>query len=199
MVSQKRSNKWAFLIYEDSVVKNYLDALNNMHVPWILSPWHDRDVDKKTGEIKKAHRHGALFFDSFKSYSQVSELISEKLNAPKLVEIIMSPTGMYDYFIHADNPDKTQYDIVDIESGCGFDLPSFLLEQDSNSFLAEIIDLIEENDFTEFQDFVSFARQNNPLLLSLIMNKTYFFAKLLDSRRYKSERNRHNKGGVSDE
>ena len=55
----------------------------------------------------KAHKHGALYFESLKSYSQVSELIKEKLNGPSHVEPIMSPKGMYDYFTHAENPEKT--------------------------------------------------------------------------------------------
>lgn len=91
---EKRSNKWAFIIYKESAPENYYDVLEKMHVPFILSPWHDKDVNKETGEIKKAHKHGALYFDSLKSYSQVSDLISEKINSPKHVEIIMSPKGM---------------------------------------------------------------------------------------------------------
>lgn len=90
------------------------------------SPWHDKDVNRQTGEFKKSHKHGALFFDSLKSYSQVSELLTEKLNTPSHVEIVMSPKGMYDYFIHAENPEKTPYDIEDIESGCGFELDKLL-------------------------------------------------------------------------
>lgn len=76
MIKEKRSNKWAFLIYEESVPSNYLEILESIHVPFILSPWHNKDVNSTTGEIKKSHKHGALFFESLKSYSQVSELIS---------------------------------------------------------------------------------------------------------------------------
>lgn len=86
----------------------------------MLSPWHDKDVNRSTGEFKKAHKHGAFFFDSPKSYTQVSELISNKLNGPAHVEVVMSPKGMYDYFTHAENPEKTPYNIMDIESGAGF-------------------------------------------------------------------------------
>ena len=49
-------------------------------------------------------------------------MVKGVLNGPAHVEVIMSPKGMYDYFTHADNPDKTPYDINDIESGAGFDL-----------------------------------------------------------------------------
>lgn len=184
MAKEKRSNKWAFLLYEESAPENYLDILESLHIPFIISPWHDKDVNKKTGEFKKAHKHGALFFESLKSYSQVSELLTEKLNTPAHVEIIMSPKGMYDYFTHAENPDKTLYDINDIESGCGFDLEKFLTQQNSDEFLSLAIDIIEKYNFTEFTNLIRYARKEDIRLLNLIIDKTYFFAKYLDSRRY---------------
>lgn len=184
MKNEKRSNKWAFLIYQESSPKNYLEILESLRVPFVLSPWHDKDINSETGEIKKSHKHGALYFDSLKSYSQISELISNKLNGPSHVEIVLSPKGMFNYFTHADNPDKTLYNVEDIESGCGFEIEKFLLEQNSDNFMNEVIDIIEENNFTEFEDLVRYARKNNYLLLGLIIERTYFFAKYLDSRRH---------------
>lgn len=141
-------------------------------------------MNKETGELKKAHKHGALSFESLKSYSQVSELLTRHLNTPNHVEVIMSPKGMYDYFIHAESPDKTLYDINDIESGCGFELDKFLTSNNHDKFLSLVIDIIEEHNFTEFNNLVRYARTDSPQLLNLIMDKTYFFAKYLDSRRY---------------
>lgn len=184
MKNEKRSNKWAFLIYQESSPKNYLEILESLRVPFVISPWHDKDINSKTGEIKKAHKHGALYFDSLKSYSQVSELISDKLNGPSHVEIVLSPKGMFNYFTHADNPDKTLYNVEDIESGCGFEIDKFLLEQNFDNFMNEVIDIIEKNNFTEFEALVRYARKNNYLLLGLIIERTYFFAKYLDSRRH---------------
>lgn len=188
MAKDKRSNKWAFLIYQESAPDNYLDVLEEMHIPFVLSPWHDRDVNKETGEFKKAHKHGVLFFESLKSYTQVSELLTEKLNTPSHVEVVMSPKGMYDYFIHAENPDKTLYSIDEIESGCGFELEQFLITNNNEEYLSTVIDIIEEHNFTEFNNLVRYARVENPSLLNLIINKTYFFAKYLDSRRYSDKR-----------
>ena len=184
MAKEQRSNKWAFLIYKESVPENYLDILEELHIPFILSPWHDKDINKETGEFKKAHKHGAFYFDSLKSFSQVSELIKDKLNGPRHVEPVMSPKGMYDYFIHAENPEKTLYNIEDIESGCGFELDKFLIEQNSNLFLETVIDVITDNNFTEFEDLVHYARHKDISLLGLIIERTYFFTKFLDSRRY---------------
>lgn len=184
----KRSNKWAFLLYQDSAPENYLDILESMHIPFILSPWHDKDVNKETGEFKKAHKHGALFFETLKSYSQVSELLKSNLNTPEHVEIVMSPKGMYDYFVHAENPDKTPYDINDIEYGCGFELDKFLLENNQNDFITSVIDVIEEHNFIEFLSLVRYARANDVMLLELIIDKTFFFTKYIDSRRHSEER-----------
>jgi hypothetical protein len=189
MSKEKRSNKWAFLMYKSSAPENYQEVLNEMQVPYILSPWHDKDVDSKTGKLKKAHKHGALFFESLKSYSQVSELISEKLKGPSHVEVVMSPKGMYDYFIHAENQEKTAYDIKDIESGAGFELDKFLVEQNENTFMNDVIDIIEDNNFTEFEELVYYARDNDYNLLTLIVDHTFFFSKYLDSRRNNPKRN----------
>ena len=188
MTKEQRSNKWTFLIYEESAPENYLDVLEDIHVPFVLSPWHNKDVNKETGEVKKSHKHGAFYFSSLKSYSQVSELIKDKLNGPAHVEPVMSPKGMYDYFVHADNPDKTPYDINDIESGCGFELDKFLVQQISDDFTNKVIDTIEENDITEFGELVWYARDNNSALLGLIIERTYFFARYLDSRRHNPKR-----------
>ncbi|HCZ0060483.1 TPA: replication protein [Staphylococcus aureus] len=190
MKKEKRSTKWTFLIYKESAPENYLEILENIHVPFVLSPWHNKDINSATGEIKKSHKHGALFFDSLKSYSQVSELISENLNGPTHVEIVMSPKGMFDYFTHAQNPDKTPYNIDDIEYGAGFDIDNFLLKQNSKAFINEVIDIIETKDFTEIQDLIKYARDNNYLLLNLIVDKTYFFARYLDSRRHHPVKNK---------
>lgn len=183
-MKDQRSNKWTFLMYEESAPPDYIDVLNSIQVPYVLSPWHDKDVNSKTGELKKSHKHGALFFESLKSYSQVSGLISTKLNAPSHVEVVMSPKGMFDYFTHAENPEKSQYDINEIESGAGFELDKFLVEQNSDTFMNDVIDIIEQNDFTEFHDLVTFARKNDYVLLNLIIERTFFFSKYLDSRRY---------------
>ena len=55
MAKEKRSNKWTFLFYKESAPDNYLEILEEMHVPFVLSPWHDKDVNRQTGEFKKSH------------------------------------------------------------------------------------------------------------------------------------------------
>ncbi|MFZ2577073.1 MAG: replication protein, partial [Lactococcus hircilactis] len=184
---EKRSNKWAFLIYKESAPDNYFNVLEELHVPFVLSPWHDEDIDKKTGQVKKSHKHGAFYFDSLKSYTQVSELVADKLHGPAHVEIIMSPKGMYDYFIHAENPEKTLYNIEDIESGCGFDLNKFLTENNPD-LLKQIYEVMRDSQLNEFSDFTDFVAEKHPDLLSFVFDKSYFFKVYLDSKRYNIEK-----------
>lgn len=185
---EQRSNKWAFLLYKESAPEDYLAILDELHVPYMLSPWHDKDVNRSTGEFKKAHKHGALFFESLKSYTQVSDLLTEKLNTPAHVEVVMSPKGMYDYFIHAENPEKTRYNIEDIESGCGFELDKFLAENNPD-LLKQVYEVMRDSGLREFADFTDLIAEQFPDLLLCVFDKSYFFKIYLDSKRYiKTER-----------
>ena len=76
----------------------------------------------------------------------------------------------------------------EIESGCGFELEQFLITNNNEEYLSTVIDIIEERNFTEFNNLVRYARVENPSLLNLIIGKTFFFAKYLDSRRHSSSR-----------
>lgn len=53
-MTTNRSSKWAFLLYEDKPLKNYLDVLEELQILYILSPWHDKDVSKQTKNLSKA-------------------------------------------------------------------------------------------------------------------------------------------------
>ncbi|MQB70027.1 replication protein [Limosilactobacillus reuteri] len=178
-----RSSKWTFLIYKDSTPSNYLEILNNIHVPYMLSPWHDKDIDDKTGKLKKAHRHGVLYFETLKSQSQVIALL-QPLNGPEYIEIVHSTVGIYDYFTHAETPSKEPYNIDDIEYGCGFDLSGFLAAQNPVGQINEILTIIDSEKISEFKDLVKIIQQEDTNLLKLLVSQTYFFTKYIDSVRY---------------
>lgn len=181
-MKDKRAAKWAFLFYKESVPKDYEAILDGLHIPYMLSPWHDKDIDRKTGELKKPHKHGVLYFDSLKSYSQVMELL-EPLNGPKYIEIVHSTKGMFDYFTHAENPNKASYNIEDIEYGSGFDLQQFFMLQDPEEQIGRILDIINGENINELSLLVLRIREEDPSLLRMLVAKSYFFSKYLDSRR----------------
>ena len=183
MREEQRSSKWAFLIYKDSA-PNYKSILDSIHVPYMLSPWHDKDIGQDTGEVKKAHKHGVLYFESLKSRKQVNNLLAP-LNGPDYVEVVHSVRGMYDYFTHAESPTKAPYDVNEIEYGCGFNLEEFLAAQDQAGEISKILKIADDNRITEFKDLVNLVRLDKPELLGLLASKTFFFSKYIDSSRYR--------------
>ena len=75
--TDNRTRSWSFVLYEDSAPDNWRDILDDMHIEWIESPWHDKDVNAN-GEPKKKHKHILLIFPGKKSYEQIKE-ITDKL------------------------------------------------------------------------------------------------------------------------
>lgn len=53
MIKNRRANKWTFLLYQDSAPENHKEILDRMGVPFVLSPWHDKDINEETGNLKK--------------------------------------------------------------------------------------------------------------------------------------------------
>ena len=49
MAKEQRSSKWTFLFYKESAPADYLVILEELHIPFILSPWHDKDINRQTG------------------------------------------------------------------------------------------------------------------------------------------------------
>jgi len=58
---ETRCRNWTFVLYEDSAPVNWRDILDDEHIEWIESPWHDKDVNAN-GEPKKKHKHIALLY-----------------------------------------------------------------------------------------------------------------------------------------
>lgn len=117
----KRSNLWISILYpEDSLPDNFISIIQSWHIPVLLSPVHDADLNADESE-KKAHIHMMIDFGSGqnKSFDQVFQLTSKlKGTAPIICH---SRNAMIRYFCHKDNPEKHQYQIDDLMSISGFE------------------------------------------------------------------------------
>lgn len=117
----KRSNLWVFIIYPgDSCPKDYIDIIQNWHIPCLLSPLHDADKNADLSE-KKVHQHVMLDFGSGqnKSYDQVKEYADELKGTIPI--ICHNKNAMVRYFVHLDNPEKVQYKIEQLKCFSGFE------------------------------------------------------------------------------
>lgn len=142
-----RSNTWTFCIYpDDSLPDNYLNIIDNWHIPVLISPVHDSDVNGN-GMEKKKHIHVMIYFGKGqnKSYKQVMSYVEKLHGCP--CEVVHNTVGMIRYFVHRDNPEKHQYDVQDLKAFCGFQyIEAFeTLATDENQYFNFIENFCEDN------------------------------------------------------
>lgn len=153
-----RARHWWFFVYPDSAPSEWREILDDLHIEWIESPLHDKDTEA-TGEIKKAHWHILVMFDSLKSYEQI-KAITDSLNSP-IPQRVLSAKGAVRYFAHLDNPDKYQYPVSEIIAHGGADVAELLKPTAAARYdlIAEMIDWVDANSIAHFIDLLNHARR----------------------------------------
>ena len=157
----KRGRNWWFVVYPESLPDNWLALLDEMHLPIFVSPLHDKDKNAD-GESKKPHYHVILMFDGNKSFDQILEISQGKLRGtiPQRIDHLR---GAVRYLIHADNPEKFQYDVKDIISlGCA-DLDSAMQKSATvrHYDLAAMRKYIRDNEIYSFAQFYDYCDEFN--------------------------------------
>lgn len=177
----KKARGWTFIVYPESVPADWRSVLDDLHIPWVESPLHDKDVNPD-GELKKPHWHVLLLFEGPTTFNNASS-IAEKINAP-IPQAVASARGMVRYMIHMDNPEKYQYSKLDIVGHGGVDIESFFELTATNrlDILKDITSYIQEEHITSFSKLTYYAIQNSDDWFDVIANhNTLFLNKLIDS------------------
>lgn len=178
-----RTNLWAFLIYpDDSAPDNYLEIIQNWHIPTIISPLHEPD---NTGDIEerfKKHIHVLIYFGlgQKKSMEQVEEYSNQLYGTrPFMVE---SRNGYVRYLIHFDNPEKTQYEESDLLTFSGFEIGDAFRSYESDQEMYYYIEeIIKEHKFVNLADLIYFLKETNcHSEVKFIRSHTYYINCLLD-------------------
>lgn len=187
--NDERSTTWTFLVYPESAPKDWLDVLKELHVPFIVSPLHDKDINKDTGEIKKAHYHCIVKFKSKKSFKQVKSGICDKLNSP-IPQPVVDIAMMVRYLAHLDDPQKYQYNVEDIQVYGNIDVKEYIYDKKDYQFevLKEILDFCEVYNIQEYSTIVNYCKDERPKWFPFV-TKTFRAAvdSYVRSQRYASE------------
>jgi hypothetical protein len=181
---ETRTRNWWFVLYPESAPPDWRNILDELHIPYAVSPLHDKDINED-GLPKKPHWHIILMFEGVKSFSQIKE-ITDTLNAP-IPQAINGLVGTARYLIHRDNPDKHQYDKNEIICGGGFDVKELLdrSPSDKRAIVKEIYEFIKNNDITEFYQLTDYAFDNNADWFEILMDgHTMVFDAVIRSRRH---------------
>lgn len=184
-----RTRNWTIVVYPDSAPDNWVDIIEDMHIEWVQSPLHDKDINAD-GEVKKPHWHILLMFGGVKSYEQVKE-VADRLNAP-IPARCHNAKAMVRYMAHLDNPDKAQYSTSEIKSYGGVDLAELLRPSSSERYtlIGDMLRYIKDHNVVEFQDLMDYALVHEretwfPLLCD---NSAFVVGQYIKSQRHRTKR-----------
>lgn len=179
-----KGRNWAFVVYPESLPKNYEEIIIDTGLPMAFSPLHDKDINP-TGEPKKPHYHVICYYENPTTSKSVKENVCDKLNGTIPIKL-ESMVGMYRYHIHLDNPEKYQYDDKDRKFYNGFDTNKV----DSMTFfevdktLRDLQTFIENNNIYEYYDLCKILKDNEMFQSwTIARTQTIFLNTFLSSRR----------------
>lgn len=176
----QRTRNYAFILYADSAPGNWKEILEDTHVPMLISPYHDRDVNPD-GTQKKPHWHVFVMFDSVKTKKQFEEL--RNLVNGVGSENIQSSRGYARYLCHLDSPEKAKYEKKDVLELNGADYEQVMYRPtDDILMLGEMMEYCKEHKIDCFAEFAMDCKENNPdWFVSLAHRTTYFMDKFIKS------------------
>lgn len=168
MQKKSKIRNFALILYPESCENDWKSKISESGIPyyWV---YHDKDT-------KKPHYH--VLFCALNAISErTASRIAITLGAANDVfQPVVSRIGYLRYLIHRDNPDKYQYDVVDVHTGCGasYDEATILSESEAKnnvySTMRDMIDYIDSNDVELYCDFarycLSFKRSWFDILIS---------------------------------
>lgn len=154
-----RTRNFATIVYPESAPKDWLEKLADLKIEALVSPLHNQDKNPD-GEPKKAHYHVILMFDNVKTIDQAQE-ITEQIDGVG-IEKISSLRGYARYLIHADNPEKAQYNKADIKQFGGVDYESICsLASDKYAAIREMISYCTDHRIISYADLLRYASEKN--------------------------------------
>lgn len=177
-----RTNLWTIVFYPgDSAPNDYLNILQNLHIPCLLSPMHDKDKNGN-GFEKKKHQHLMIYYGlgQKKSYDQVLKIAN--LLGVNECDYVDNRNALVRYFIHADNPEKYQYSKDDLISLNGFEwLSAFNGLDDEDMLYSNIEEVIFNTNIINYAQLIKYLKNNNfKYELMFIRKHTIHFVALLN-------------------
>lgn len=184
MSKQRRSNLWICVFYPgDSAPEDYEDIIQGWHLPVLISPVHDADLNADQSE-KKKHIHLMIDFGSGqnKSFDQVKN-ITDQLKGTSPI-ICQNRSAMVRYFVHKDNPEKHQYEINELKTFGGFEYAAAFENYSNEIQIYKFIeDLIYDNMLYNYAVLCRYmVSKGYQYELNFLRKHTLHFKALLDGQ-----------------
>lgn len=176
-MAAQRNTYYATIVYPESAPTDWLDKLEEEHIQALVSPIHDKDIEKD-GKEKKPHYHVILMFESLKSMKQVKE-ITDKFGGVGTLPL-HSLGGYSRYLCHLDNSEKAQYNPEDVKEISGANYKECCRcndsqEKEDEANLIELTQLIIEKDITYFHKVYTLIIDEDRKELFTVLKKNPYY------------------------
>ena len=163
IATEKRTRNWLTILYPESLRDDFRDVIRGWHVPALLSPLHDKDVNKD-GTPKKPHYHLLVMFKGVKRYGQMEELFGGLLTAGHAEPMeCQDMRGSARYFCHMDDAEKHRYPESDVTTFGGIDYQEMTeLPTDKERYIREMCAWCRAEGCISFAALVDEAAANHP-------------------------------------
>ena len=169
------------LIWLDSAPSDWLDRVQDIGYPALISPLHDKDIcdgsDGEAGSAKKSHYHVDIYFPGKKTFAQcqhIADYISDQLDYP--VFWIVDREVHAKYLCHLNAPKKHRYPVTDVLAINGASYEKYVGCQAESAYVLEVItdilDWLKQSDIKYFDELIDFARQENKTQWLTLLLKT---------------------------
>jgi len=164
----KKIKLFACLLYEDSMAGNWFEKASRYGIPFYFV-FHDKDD-------KKPHYH--VFFTAINGISPntAQEIVIAIGGANKEVLKVASKRGYLRYLTHMDNPEKHQYDVSEVHTGCGavYDNEAIMDEKElqllSIGIMRDMVEYIDNNNVYLYCDFVRYCLDCKPAWFNVLVS-----------------------------
>ena len=167
-MAKDKARYFTFLLYPESIPEDWIEKLELLGVPIVISPLHDKDLsDVKGQKYKKAHYHVIYVAKNPVTVDSVRKRIQRALGnkSISMVQIVIqSIENMYLYLTHESKDaiakNKHVYDKEDIKLLNNFDIDRYITldVEDKDDLLNEVCDMIDEHDLANMRELRRFVR-----------------------------------------
>lgn len=175
-----KARNFVFIVYPESAPDDWIERITALHLPWAMSPLHDKDVNPDDTP-KKPHYHCILQYPNTTPIKAFAKLILP-ITHGAIPQNCRHVGGAYRYFTHRDNPEKYQYEATEIREFNGFEVK---LDEDE---IDEIIDAIElfciEKRLTDYAKAKGVIKKLDARMAKVFRRNTIHFRAWFASYRY---------------
>lgn len=180
--ADERRRLWACVVYPESAPENWRSILDDYHVPALVSPLHDSDLNNGDGSVKKAHYHVLIMYDGKKSEAQFIELRDQIGGVG--IERVESVRGYARYLCHLDNPEKFQYPVNQVSCFGGVVYDDIIGTcYDKKRAISEMIAYIDRENVMTYSQILRFARYHNSDWFNCLLDSSYIIKEYISGCR----------------